>query len=139
MRFPILTLLLFLFVPTLVAGCDSVEKGIEAGQMAAATLEHMATESERLLPESPADESAARSAVASALREMAGQTNGDANLVQAVVVVIRGRVETWDVPGQQAIVDALRGFEDRLAAGEVTDVPSAVEEVATEIESGTTP
>ena len=127
--------LAMLTVTVSLTACNEVKKGVEAGQMAVATVEHLAAETDRLMADVPADDAAAKTAVAGALTEMADQTGGDANLMQAAVVAIRAKVESWDVEGKQAIVDKLKDFESQLAAGEVADVPAAVDALVTTLQS----
>jgi hypothetical protein len=134
-RRPLGLALAMLTVTVSLTACDEVKKGVEAGQMAAATVEHMVAETDRLMADVPADDAAAKTAVAGALTEMADQTGGDANLMQAAVAAIRAKVESWDLEGKQAIADKLKDFESKLAAGEVADVPAAVGELVTTLQS----
>lgn len=119
-----------------LAACDSLEQGIEAGQQAAATVEHMATQANELLGETPPDAEAARTAVAGAVEQMAGELGDNADLVQAVLAVIAAKVGEWNVEGGDQIVERLTGLQERLASGEVEDVQSAVQELAEQIRSG---
>jgi len=130
-------LLAVLVIAVALTGCDAVNKGVEAGKIAAATLQHLTAETDRLLSETPADEAAARAAVAGALQEFAKQTT-DPNIMQAAVITIRAKVESWDVEGQQAIADQLEELENKLKSGEVEDVQAAVDEVVTRLQSGST-
>ncbi len=137
-RHPLTALLSGLVVTIALTGCDAVETGIEAGQMAAATLEHMTTQVDRLLGEVPEDVEAAKPAVAGAVQEMASEAEYDPNLTQAALVVIRDKVDSWDLEGGQEIVDILSGLESKLKSGEVEDVQGAVDEVVEALEPGDT-
>lgn len=119
-----------------LAGCDSLEQGIEAGQMAAATVEHMATQANELLGETPPDAEAARSAVAGAVEQMTGELGDNSDLVQAVLAVIAAKVSEWNIEGGDQLVERLTGLQERLASGEVEDVQGAVQELVEQIRSG---
>lgn len=132
-----LSLMLAVGVATLVlSGCASIEEGVEAGKTAAATVEHMATESDRLLGDMPTDEEGAKASVATALQEMVGQTDGNPVMVQAVLGVIVAKVQASDVQGKDAIVETLNGLEEKISSGEVEDVQGAVQEVVAQLTGG---
>jgi hypothetical protein len=135
LRLPLTVLIAALVVTFALTGCEAVEEGVEAGQMAVATLDHMATEADQLLGEQPADAAAAKMAVAGAVESMASEAEYDPNITQAALVVIRGKVESWDLEGGQEIVDVLSDLENRLDAGEVEDVQAAIGDVINQLEA----
>ena len=132
-RNSLVIVLAVLAVSFAVTGCTNVQEGIEAGLVAAQTVEHLATETDRLLGDVPVDDAAARAAVASALDEMVEQAGADPNITQAVLIAIREKVKSWEMEDGQDIVDMLSDLESRLAAGEVDDVQAAVDELTAQL------